>query len=138
MRHRPLLSQPRHSVGGMATHGDTERTDHRRTLGHAGERRVVDWYTRRGYRVEARNWRTRHGELDLVVSRRGVLVFCEVKTRTSRRFGHPAEAVTPAKQQRIRGLALQWIAAHDLRRRRVRFDVAAVEGRWVEVRQGVF
>ena len=93
---------------------------------------------RRGYRVEARNWRTRNGELDLVVVRRGELVFCEVKTRTSRRFGHPAEAVTPAKQQRIRGLALQWMAVSGVRRRRIRFDVATVEGRDVDVRQGVF
>lgn len=93
---------------------------------------------RRGYRVEARNWRTRNGELDLVLARGGDLVFCEVKTRTSRRFGHPAEAVTPAKQQRIRGLALQWMAATGVRRTRIRFDVATVEGRHVEVRQGVF
>ena len=93
---------------------------------------------RRGYRVEARNWRTRNGELDLVVVCRGELVFCEVKTRTSRRFGHPAEAVTPAKQQRIRGLALQWMAVNGVRRRRIRFDVATVEGRDVDVRQGVF
>lgn len=114
------------------------RTDRRRILGAAGERRVSEWYVRRGYRVEARNWRTRNGELDLVLLRRGELVFCEVKTRTSRRFGHPAEAVTPAKQQRIRGLALQWMAATGVRRGRIRFDVATVEGRRVEVRQGVF
>lgn len=113
-------------------------TDRRRLLGDAGERRVSDWYLRRGYRVEARNWRTRNGELDLVLVRRGELVFCEVKTRTSRRFGHPAEAVTPAKQQRIRGLALQWMADTGIRRRRIRFDVATVEGRQVDVRQGVF
>ena len=114
------------------------RPDRRRSLGDAGERRVADWYARRGYRVEARNWRTRHGELDLVATRRDELVFCEVKTRTSRRFGHPAEAVTPAKQQRIRGLALRWMAETGLKRRRIRFDVATVEGRWVEVRRGVF
>lgn len=107
-------------------------------LGDAGERRVSDWYLRRGYRVQARNWRTRNGELDLVLVRRGQLVFCEVKTRTSRRFGHPAEAVTPAKQRRIRGLALQWMADTGIRRSRIRFDVATVEGRSVEVRQGVF
>ena len=113
-------------------------TDRRRRLGDAGERRVSDWYLRRGYRVQAHNWRTRNGELDLVLVRRSELVFCEVKTRTSRRFGHPAEAVTPAKQRRIRGLALQWMADTGIRRSRIRFDVATVEGRRVEVREGVF
>ena len=88
--------------------------------------------------VEARNWRTRHGELDLVLRHGDQLVFWEVKTRSSRRFGHPAEAVTPAKQQRIRGLALQWMADTGVRRRRIRFDVAAVEGGRVEVREAAF
>ncbi|MEM7286964.1 MAG: YraN family protein [Actinomycetota bacterium] len=117
---------------------DGRPRDRRRQLGDAGERRVSEWYRRRGYRVEARNWRSRHGELDLVLTRRGEVVFCEVKTRTSRRFGHPAEAVTPAKQERIRGLALEWMAATGVRRGRIRFDVATVEGRWVEVRRSAF
>ena len=58
----------------------------------------------------ARNWRCREGELDLVVARPGEIVFCEVKTRSSDRFGLPAEAVTPAKQRRLRGLAARYLA----------------------------
>ncbi len=112
--------------------------DRRAALGRRGEQLAAGWYRRRGYEVLARNWSTRNGELDLVVARRGELVFCEVKTRTSRRFGHPVEAVHAAKQRRIRQLALQWMAATGVHRSRLRFDVAAVEGRRVTVWRGAF
>lgn len=115
-------------------------------LGAAGERAVADWYRRRGYRELARNWRCREGELDLVLYRRGVVVFCEVKTRSSRRFGHPVEAVTATKQERIRRLAMAFLAEHGTGTAHpgldgaadLRFDVAAVEGRAVEVWKAAF
>ena len=117
--------------------------DRRRALGAFGEEVAAAWYEAAGYRVLSRNWRCRDGELDLVAGRPGVLVFCEVKTRRSDAFGGPAEAVTLAKQQRIRRLAIQWLAAHPMRTETLRFDVAAVRkapGRApeVEVLEGVF
>jgi putative endonuclease len=85
--------------------------------------------------VLARNWRVREGELDLVVRSGTTIVFCEVKTRRSDAFGIPAEAVTPAKQARIRRLAVQWLAAGGDRAASLRFDVAAVtpdgRGQWI-------
>ena len=101
--------------------------DPRRTLGHAGEELVARWYAGAGYRVLDRNWRCREGELDVVVARGSVLVFCEVKTRRTTAFGIPAEAVTFAKQRRLRTLAMRWLAAPpETRGRSVRFDVASV------------
>ena len=76
--------------------------DARRALGDAGEDAVARWYVAAGYDVVDRNWRCREGELDLVLARRGVLVFCEVKTRRTTAFGVPAEAVTATKQRRLR------------------------------------
>ena len=77
----------------------------------------------------ARNWRGTGGEIDLVLCGPAhQLVFCEVKTRTSVRFGSPFDAVTPVKQRRLRHLAAQWLRqgrAGDAFAR-VRFDVAAV------------
>jgi putative endonuclease len=103
------------------------RPDPRRTLGDAGEDLVARWYVDAGYRVLDRNWRCREGELDVIVARDSVLVFCEVKTRRTTAFGSPAEAVTVTKQRRIRGLAMRWLDAHpDARARTVRFDVASV------------
>jgi len=102
------------------------RPDARRSLGAAGERLAAAWYEASGYEVLDRNWRCRDGELDLVVRGAGAVVFCEVKTRRSDTFGSPAEAVTPAKQRRIRALATRWLAAHRVGAPRVRFDVVAV------------
>lgn len=81
-----------------------------------------------GYEVLARNWRCREGELDLICARNRRLVVCEVKTRSSLAFGHPAEAVTRTKQARIRALAARWLAdgGAPFAPREIRFDVAAV------------
>jgi putative endonuclease len=76
-----------------------------------------------------RNWRCRDGELDLVVGAPDLVVFCEVKTRRGDGFGPPAEAVTVAKQRRIRMLAARWLREHRVRARSVRFDVVAVLAR---------
>lgn len=88
---------------------------------------MARWYSDAGYRVLDRNWRCREGELDVVVARDSVLVFCEVKTRRSTAFGSPAEAVTITKQRRIRTLAMRWLDEHpEARARTLRFDVASV------------
>ncbi|MEY3362322.1 MAG: hypothetical protein RL531_2041 [Actinomycetota bacterium] len=99
----------------------------RRALGAAGEQAAADWYEAAGYRVLDRNWRVREGELDLVLlAADGAVVFCEVKTRTSVRFGAPVEAVTATKQRRVRTLAAQWLAANPGVGHGIRFDVASV------------
>ncbi len=109
-------------------------------LGAAGEERAAAWYRARGYVVVARNWRCREGELDLVCTRGRTVVFCEVKTRSSLAYGHPAEAVTPAKQQRIHKLAVLWLADQDppVRADALRFDVAAVLPRSIDVIEAAF
>ena len=98
----------------------------RRALGARGESLAGEWYTQRGYTILDRNWRTRSGELDLVLELDRVIVFCEVKTRTSDAFGAGVEAVTREKQQRIRRLAAQWLEQHDGERRSLRFDVVSI------------
>ncbi len=98
----------------------------RRALGARGEVLAGEWYTARGYVVLDRNWRTRYGELDLVLEQNDVVVFCEVKTRTTDAFGAGVEAVTRDKQQRIRRLAGQWLEAHDRGHRGLRFDVVSI------------
>ena len=110
----------------------------RHRLGTSGERRAAQRYEAMGYEVVARNWRCTEGELDLVARKGDVLAFVEVKTRASDRFGHPAEAVTPAKQRRIRRLAGRFCADTGNRARILRFDVVAILAGQVEIYEGCF
>lgn len=73
-----------------------------------------------------RNWRCPLGEIDLVVEREGILVFCEVKTRSGTAFGGGYEAVTWRKRRKLRQLGEVFLAAHPSAHGRIRFDVASV------------
>ena len=116
--------------------------DRRSTLGHAGEDVAASWYEDAGYEVIDRNWRRREGEVDLIVRRDRTVVFCEVKTRTSDRFGTGAESVLEAKQRRIRRLASRWLSeltpASGRSRVDVRFDVVSITAGEVEVFEDAF
>jgi putative endonuclease len=97
----------------------------RATLGRRGEDAALDQYRRRGFELVARNWRCRVGELDLVVRRGGLVVFCEVKARRSSSFGGPFDAVDHRKQRKLRSVAHAFLAlGHEPTA--VRFDVASV------------
>lgn len=110
----------------------------RQRRGRAGEELAATWYAERGWEVLDRNWRVREGEIDIVVRRDDTLVFCEVKTRTSDRYGTAAAAVTPAKQRRLRTLARLYLSTTGNRSPRIRFDVAAVTAGRVEVIESAF
>lgn len=101
-------------------------TQARRVLGSLGEQQACRVLETAGYRILARNYRVRGGEIDVICERAGVLVFCEVKTRTTAQFGLPEEAVNAAKQRRLRRLAAEYLHRERRRARRVRFDVIAV------------
>jgi putative endonuclease len=112
----------------------------RKALGDYGEDLVVAHYEAIGFEVVARNWRVRAGEIDVIVRGDGALVFCEVKTRSSDRFGTGAEAVTVAKQRRLRRLAAEFLSSGlaPARTDVIRFDVAVVTGRDVEIIEHAF
>jgi putative endonuclease len=105
--------------------------DRRRSLGILGEDAVARWYDDAGYAVLARNWRCAIGEIDIVARTGATVVFCEVKTRSNGSYGSAFEAVTAAKQRRLRRLAGRWLAQEkpaggSRSFDEVRFDVAAV------------
>ena len=112
----------------------------RQALGARGEDQAAAWYRAQGYEIIARNWRCKEGEIDLICAKDRCLVICEVKTRSSTAFGHPAEAVTPAKQQRLRVLATRWLADGEptFRPAQIRFDVAAVLAGTLDVIEAAF
>ena len=100
--------------------------DDRTDVGRLGEAAVARYYASRGYRVIARNWRCRIGELDLVVTHGTTLVICEVKTRRGARFGGGFEAVDARKRQKLRSLAETFCLQHPIAASSIRFDVASV------------
>jgi putative endonuclease len=105
---------------------DTSRGSARGSTGRIGEDAALTRYRELGFRLLARNWRCPLGEIDLIVARGGVLVFCEGKTRLGAGFGGGYEAVTWKKQRKLRQLAELFLVTQAADPVRVRFDVASV------------
>lgn len=100
----------------------------RAARGRRGEAAAALYYQKRGCTLLAHNYRTRLGELDLVLLDGGTLVFAEVKARGRRAsgWGAPCEAVGPQKRQRLLLAARQYLSASPYREHPVRFDVVEV------------
>jgi len=98
----------------------------RRSLGAAGEEAAARYLEGAGYRILDRNIRRGRCELDIIAEGEGVMAFVEVKTRSSSRYGAPAEAVTPAKQRNIVRAALLYLQERDMEPTEIRFDVIEV------------
>jgi putative endonuclease len=109
--------------------GATRAETARGVLGRRGEEAALAWYRGAGFTLLARNWRCPAGELDLVVRRGELVVFCEVKTRAGGAFGGGHEAVTWRKQGKLRQLAEIFLTGLRLSPAAIRFDVASVLAR---------
>ncbi len=94
-----------------------------RTFGAAGENSALEYLKGIGYRELGRGYRTRYGEIDLIMRDGDGIVFVEVK---SRREGHPEEAVDEQKQRKLTLTALQYLKNHKLLDISARFDVVAL------------
>jgi putative endonuclease len=101
-------------------------TRERKNKGAWGEDRAAEFLVREGYRILERNYRCFLGEMDIIAREGRTVVFVEVKTRSSERFGLPQEAIGPQKQRRMTAIALCYLKAHGLLGAPARFDVAAV------------
>ena len=99
----------------------------RQRLGENGEQIACDRLIAAGYSILTRRFRSRFGEIDIVAKHKETVVFVEVKTRTDREFGDPAEAVTPQKQQKIVRMAEEYVMLERLEHAHCRFDVVAID-----------
>lgn len=95
------------------------------TTGERGELRAAQYLRRKGFRIVARNYRTRRGEIDIICEDDRYLVFAEVKTRSSTAFGLPRESVSYHKQQKLMLTAQQWLQEHPTALQ-PRFDVVEI------------
>ena len=99
---------------------------HNAGLGAYGERVAAQRLVDEGMVLVDRNWRCERGEIDLVLRDGDVIVFAEVKTRTSAAYGHPLEAVSPTKGERLRQLAACWVEQHGVGAGGTRIDLVGV------------
>ena len=97
-----------------------------REIARTGETLAAQYLEKRGYQLLEQNYRSRFGEIDLIAKQGKRIVFVEVKTRRTLRFGVPQAAVTPAKQKQISKLALSYLQTHNLLDAPCRFDVVAI------------
>jgi putative endonuclease len=96
-------------------------------LGRRGERAAFIFLQHMGYMIVARNFRTVHGEIDMVAWDRDILCFVEVKTRTTTEHGRPEEAVTSFKQRQILNTSLDYLRQANLHPVNIRFDIVSVQ-----------
>ncbi len=96
-----------------------------KNLGDFGECAAAEYLISNGYKIAARNFRAAHGEIDIVAEDSSFLVFVEVKTRSSERYGFPSEAVDYNKRRHLRLAAEEYYVQHPTPRE-IRFDVIEV------------
>ena len=93
--------------------------------GREGEARAAEYLRKKRYDIIGANYRCRFGELDLIAKKRELVIFVEVKLRKNDRFGAAADAVTPAKREKLRKAALSWLAVTECTAP-TRFDVIEI------------
>lgn len=95
-------------------------------IGKFGEDIASKYLEAKGYKIKERNYRTFLGEIDIVCEYKGNIIFVEVKTRRSNKFGYPEEAVNFIKQQKIIKNALCYLSKYHLWKKNCCFDVISI------------
>lgn len=96
-------------------------------FGHWGEETAAAYLGANGYAILERNFHTAHGEIDIVASKLAVLVFVEVKTRSSHAFAYPEDSVTKSKQAHMLSAAAEYLQKHPESGESWQFDVIAID-----------
>ena len=110
----------------------------RAATGRLGEKLAQDFLIQHAYQIVDTNYRSPDGEIDIVASKDGVLVFVEVRAKSSRAFGTPEESVTPRKKEKLVAVSQHYLQNHDPQPDSWRIDFVAVEfqkGRIIRIEQ---
>lgn len=99
----------------------------KKELGNWGEDLAVEYLISKGYKILIRNFRTSHGELDIVAEKNDFLLFVEVKTRTSHSYFYPEDSVTRRKQMHLLQAAEQFLSSQNGKFVSWQFDVIAID-----------
>lgn len=103
-----------------------QRALKRQQLGHRGEEIACEFLMRHNMKILDRNWRCSYGEIDVIAVEGGTLVFCEVKTRSTKKFGHPEESITLKKRTRQGKLASVYCSRTAVTHNDIRFDLITI------------
>jgi len=95
-------------------------------LGKAGEKAALRFLKNKNFRIVEKGFRFHKGEIDIIAYDQKTLVFFEVKTRRSHKFGFPEDALTPSKQNQLRKVALGYCTLHKIQDVECRFDVLSL------------
>jgi putative endonuclease len=99
----------------------------RRDTGILGEKLAGEFLGKNGYSILETNYRCPEGEIDIIARQEDILVFVEVRTKKSRRFGSPEESITPTKMKRLRAVAAHYGQNRDNLPASWRIDVLAIQ-----------
>ncbi|MGM1019981.1 MAG: YraN family protein [Bacillota bacterium] len=100
--------------------------DQRKAKGALGEQAAASFLENLGYRIIERNWRCRSGEMDLIAAQHDILVFIEVRSRSSSNYGTPAESITARKITQVRQTAAVYLHMNGIEDVPIRFDMISV------------
>ena len=95
------------------------------TTGTTGEIMAAKYLTQNGFALVHQNWRHSHWEVDIIASKENVLHFIEVKTRRTKKFGHPEEAVSKKKIQNLINAAEEYLYQFP-QWKRIQFDILSI------------
>ncbi|MGO4948875.1 YraN family protein [Paenibacillus sp. DRB1-1] len=101
--------------------------DQRKAKGAMGEEAAALFLENLGYRIIERNWRCRSGEIDLIAKQEHIIVFIEVRSRSSSKYGTPAESVTARKIAQVRQTAAVYLHMNGIGEAPIRFDMVSVQ-----------
>jgi putative endonuclease len=99
----------------------------RRETGRLGEKLACDFLGKNGYRILETNYRCPEGEIDIIAQQADTLVFVEVRTKKSSKFGTPEESITPTKMERLRTVAAHYGQNRENLPAAWRIDVVAIQ-----------
>ncbi len=93
--------------------------------GNTGEAMAAEYLSSKGYHIMHQNWRHSHWEVDIIAEKDGILHFMEVKTRRTKKYGHPEEAVSNKKIQNLINAAEEYLYHHP-KWKRIQFNILAI------------
>jgi putative endonuclease len=96
-------------------------------IGKLGEKLAAKFLKKKGYKIIEKNFNTRYGEIDIVATKNNCVAFIEVKTRTSRKFGYPEQAINYFKLQHFQNAVQAYLTKNDIGKKEISLDAISIE-----------